>query len=61
MSTEDEIEITPEMVTAGIKAMDPYFWEDGSIGSYSMRSAVEAALRSAIQAKKPKPKLKDAK
>jgi hypothetical protein len=44
-----EVEITAPMVEAAIRAMRPYFWEDGQIGVTDLRTAVEAALRAGLQ------------
>ena len=43
-----EIEITPEMVRAAIKAMVPYA-EHGELDAISLKEAVPAALRAAFQ------------
>ena len=46
-----DTEITDAMISAAIRAMEPYFWDDG-VGAClgpSVRPAVEAALRAALQ------------
>jgi hypothetical protein len=39
---------TPEMVSAALTALEPYLWEDGSLGSVGRPDAIEAALRAAL-------------
>ncbi len=44
-----KIEITPEMVSAALRALEPFSDEQGHFGGISDSEGMEAALRAALQ------------
>lgn len=48
---KDDIEITPEMIEAGLVALSDFTEIDGTLSGVSMPSAVAAILRSAHQSR----------
>ena len=43
-----QIEVTPEMIQAGVRALEPFVMPDGVLAAFAVRSAIEAVLFAAI-------------
>ena len=44
-----QIEVTPEMIQAGMSAIQPFVMPDGVLAAFSIRRAIEAVLHAAIR------------
>ena len=43
-----QIEVTPEMIQAGVRALEAFVMPDGVLAAFSVNSAIEAVLFAAI-------------